>query len=220
MKQSIEFGIIGLGRFGSSLALALSKNNKEVLVIDNNETKIKQIRDHVEEALVVETLDKESLLETGIQNCKTVIICIGQQIDKNILVTLNIISMGVPRVIAKAISEDQGCVLQKIGAEVVYPEKDMAHRLANRLLYATLSDFIELDEDIAIFEILATAKIAGQKISDAALRQTYHLNIVALRNSKETTIDFTPDYIFKETDKLYVVGKKKDIKRFETYLGY
>ncbi len=220
MKQTIEYGIIGLGRFGMALAMALANNGKEVLVIDNNESKIKDIRDFVEEALVVEHLTKESLVEAGIQNCKTVIVCIGQQIDKSILVTLNVISMGVPRVIAKAISEDQGFVLKKIGAEVVYPEKDMACRLANRLLYSTLSDFIELDENIAIFEVIVTEILIGKKILEASLRQQYHLNIIAVRHDHETTVEFTPDYVFQTGDKLYVVGKKSDIKRFETYLGY
>ena len=103
-KSIIEFGIIGLGRFGFALAKTLADAGREVLVIDNNESKIKQIRNITENAFVVGPLDKESLEDAGIQNCGTVIVCIGEKVDVSILTTLNVISMGVPRVIAKAFS--------------------------------------------------------------------------------------------------------------------
>ncbi|MFR2847488.1 MAG: potassium channel family protein, partial [Hungatella hathewayi] len=125
-QGGIEFGIIGLGRFGYALAASLAEAGREVMVIDNTESKVKQIRNLVAEAFVVQDLERETLESTGIQNCQTVIVCIGEQIDKSILTTLNVISMGIPRVIAKATSRDQGCVLEKIGAEVVYPERDLA----------------------------------------------------------------------------------------------
>ncbi len=143
-KAIIEFGIIGLGRFGFALAKTLADAGKEVLVIDNNESKIKQIRNITENAFVVGPLDKESLEDAGIQNCGTVIVCIGEKVDVSILTTLNVISMGVPRVIAKAFSYEQGLILEKIGAEVIYPENDMAIRLANRLISSSTVDSIEL----------------------------------------------------------------------------
>jgi len=136
-RNNIEYGIIGLGRFGSALATALAESGKEVMVVDNTEVKVKQIRNMVSEAFIVESLDRESLESTGIQNCETVVVCIGEKIDTNILTTLNVISMGVPRVISKATSADHGRVLEKIGAEVVYPERDIAERLARRLLSPT-----------------------------------------------------------------------------------
>ena len=147
-KLSMEFGIIGIGRFGFALAKTLIEAGKEVLVVDHDENKIKQIRSLTDNAFVVSNLDRETLEETGIQNCGVVVVCIGEKIDVNILTTLNLINMGVKRVIAKAISYEQGCVLEKIGAEVVYPERDMAIRVANRLLYSKTLDFIELSNDI------------------------------------------------------------------------
>ena len=95
---------------------------------------MRELRHFTEHAFVAENLSKETLEEIGIQNCDTVIIGIGEKIDTSILTTLKVVSLNVPHVIAKAISRDQGAVLEKIGAEVVYPEHDMALRLANRLV--------------------------------------------------------------------------------------
>ena len=110
-RETYSYGIIGLGRFGTALAKTLSEAGEEVIVIDNTESKVKELRQYTENAFVAETLTKEVLEEIGIQNCDTVVVCIGEKIDTSILTTLNVVSLGVPRVIAKAISPDQGAVL-------------------------------------------------------------------------------------------------------------
>ena len=217
-KAIIEFGIIGLGRFGFALAKTLADAGKEVLVIDNNESKIKQIRNITENAFVVGPLDKESLEDAGIQNCGTVIVCIGEKVDVSILTTLNVISMGVPRVIAKAFSYEQGLILEKIGAEVIYPENDMAIRLANRLISSSTVDSIELKGDINISEVKLTNKIAGQTVLEANSRQKYKLNIIAIEREGDTITEITPDYVLREDDKVVVVGKKDELKKFELFL--
>ncbi|MDF2588701.1 MAG: potassium transporter TrkA [Anaerocolumna sp.] len=217
-KAAIEFGIIGLGRFGFALAKTLADAGKEVLVLDNNESKIKQIRYITENAFVVGPLDKETLMDAGIQNCETVIVCIGEKIDVSILTTLNVIGLGIPRVIAKAISYEQGCVLEKIGAEVIYPESDMAIRLANRLISTSTLDSIELNGDIAISELKLTSRIANQTVIEANLREKYNINIIAIEQNGVTTIEVTPDYLLKENDKMVVVGKRENIKKFEAFL--
>jgi len=198
-KAIIEFGIIGLGRFGFSLAKTLADAGKEVLVIDNNE-------------------DKESLEDAGIQNCGTVIVCIGEKVDVSILTTLNVISMGVPRVIAKAFSYEQGLILEKIGAEVIYPENDMAIRLANRLISSSTVESIELKGGINISEMKLSNKIAGETVLESNLRQRFKLNIIAIEHEGDTITDITPDYVLREDDKVVVVGKKEDLKKFESFL--
>lgn len=122
--KPVSFGVIGLGRFGTALAKSLAESGKEVIVIDCNEDKVRELRHFTEHAFVAENLTKETLEEIGIQNCDTVIVCIGEKIDTSILTTLHVVSLNVPHVIAKALSQDQGAVLEKIGAEVVYPERD------------------------------------------------------------------------------------------------
>lgn len=217
-RPSIEFGIIGLGRFGFSLATSLAEANREVLVLDSSENKIKQIRHLTDNALVVGDLTKEALEEAGIKNCETVIICIGEKVDVSILTTLNVISMGVPRVIAKAISPEQGKILEKIGAEVIYPEHDMAIRLANRLLSSRVMDYITLNDDITITELRLTSKFAGQTVQQMNLRKKFKLNIIAMQHEDRSTADITPETVLSENDILVVVGKKDHIRRFESLL--
>lgn len=216
--KPIEFGIIGLGRFGFALAEALAGAGKEVLAIDSNENKIKAIRNIIDNAFVVKSMDRETLEEAGIQNCNNVIVCIGQSVDVSILTTLNVISMGVPRVISKATSDEQGQVLEKLGAEVIYPEHDMAIRLANRLISSSILESIELRNDIVVTELKITSKISGKTVVDANLRQKFKLNIIALEHDGKGTTEITPNCVLMENDKIVVVGKRNDIKRFQNFL--
>ena len=139
-ELSESYGIIGLGRFGTALAQKLADAGREVIVVDRCEYKVKELRRYTDFAYVADELTKEVLEEIGIQNCDTVVVCIGEKIDTSILVTLNVVNLGVKRVIAKAISRDQGEVLEKIGAEVVYPERDMALRLAKKMMVSSVMD--------------------------------------------------------------------------------
>ena len=219
LKPAVEFGIIGIGRFGFALAKTLIEAGKVVVVLDSDEYKIKQIRSYTDNAFVVNNLNKETLLETGIQNCDTVFVCIGEKIDVSILTTLNVINMGVRRVIAKANTYEQGCVLKKIGAEIVYPENDMAIRIANRLLNEEALEFIELNNDIHIEELRATNRIDGKSILKSKIRNEFNLNIIAVERDEETMIEVDPEYILRENDLIVVIGKKANIRRFEEYLN-
>ncbi|MGG7143395.1 potassium channel family protein [Clostridium nigeriense] len=218
-KSSIEFGIIGIGRFGFALAKTLIEAGKEVIVLDSDEDKIKQIRSYTENAFVVNKLNKETLEETGIQNCETVFVCIGEKIDVSILTTLNVINMGVKKVIAKANTYEQGCVLKKIGAEIVYPENDMAIRIANRLLNEEALEFIELNNDIHIEEVRVTDKIDGKSVIKSKIRNDFNLNIIALERNEETIIEVDPNHILRENDLIVLIGKKDNIRKFEEYLN-
>lgn len=217
-SKTMEFGIIGLGRFGFALAKTLIEAGKEVLVIDGDENKIKQIRQYTSNAFVLERLGREALEETGIQNCETAVVCIGENMDVSILTTLNLINMGIPRVISKAVSFDHGCVLEKIGAEVVYPENDMAIRVANRLLYSKALDFIELNDDINICELEVPEKLSGTSIRDSNIRKKYKLNIIAIQVDGETVLEISPDHILKTKELMVVIGKKNNLNKFEEYL--
>ena len=138
-KEKETYGIVGLGRFGYALAMELAEADADLLVLDKDEEKVREIREYTENAYVVKSLDKKSLAETGIQNCDVVVVCIGEQMDTSILTTLHLVSLGIPTVIAKAKSVEHGEILEKLGAEVVYPERDMAVRLAHRLETSKMS---------------------------------------------------------------------------------
>ena len=214
-KDSSIFGIIGLGRFGTALAITLTEAGKEVIVVDQNEEKVKAMRQYTEYAFVCDNISKEALSEVGIQNCDTVVVCIGSKIDTSILTTLNVVSLGVPRVISKATSQDQGAVLEKIGAEVVYPERDMATRLGKRLISGNFLDFIFLDNDIEIQQVPVSDSLVGKTIREINIRKKYSLNIIAIEHQQDTIIEFAPDYEFLEEDIIVVIGKLQNIRKFE-----
>ena len=129
-QERLSYGVVGLGRFGSALAKELAAAGADLLVIDQNEEKVREMRELTDNALVVHGLDKKTLEETGIQNCDVAVVCIGEHMESSILTTLNLVDMGVPKVISKATSAEHGEILRRLGAEVVYPERDMAIRLA------------------------------------------------------------------------------------------
>lgn len=218
-KSIIEYGIIGLGRFGYALTRTLAAAGKEIVAIDTIESRVKQVRSFTDSAFIVSSLDKETLEDSGIQNCGTAIVCIGDSIDLSVLTTLNVISMGIPRVIARAMSYEQGLILEKIGAEVIYPENDMAVRLANKLINSSIMESIELKGDIAITELKMTQKFANQTIQQANFRQKFNLNIIALEHSGETTTEIAPECVLQLNDNIVVIGQRSNIKKLEAYLS-
>jgi len=217
-KKRESFGVIGLGRFGLALAKALAKEGKDVIAIDSDENKIKEVRNDTEYAYVVSELTKAALQETGIQNCDAVIVCIGEKIDTSILTTLNVVSLGVPKVIAKANTYEHGLILEKLGAEVVYPEHDMAVRLAKRLLTNNVLDYIMLSDDIEVSELTLTDKLIGESVAGINIRKKLGLNIIAIMHNGKTITNIEPEYQFEKGDVMVVIGNRKNIEQFEDYL--
>lgn len=218
-KKRESFGVIGLGRFGLALVKALAKEGKDVIAIDSDESKVKLVRNDTEYAFVVSEFTKAALQESGIQNCDAVIVCIGEKIDTSILTTLNVVSLGVPTVIAKANTYEHGQILEKLGAEVVYPEHDMAVRLAKRLLTNTVLDYIMLSDDIEISELTLPDKLAGVSVADLNVRKELGLNIIAIMHNGKTSTNIEPEYKFEKGDVMVIIGNHKSIEEFEDYLS-
>ena len=217
-NQDIAYGIIGLGRFGSALARTLAEAGQEVIVLDKDEDKIKDMRQYTEYAFVTENLSQETLAETGIQNCDVVIVCIGEQVDVSILTTMRVIEMGIPHVISKALSAEQGAVLKKLGAEVVYPERDMALRLGRKLLSNNFLDYVSLNNSVEIRQVQVPQPLIGRSVEETEIRQKYKLNIIAIENGRDTNIEVTPDYRLKADDIIVVIGKVNNIDASENHL--
>lgn len=210
-REPESYGIIGLGRFGYALATELVAAGADILVLDHDEEKVIKMREFTENAFVVRNLDKKTLLETGIQNCDVAVVCIGEQMDKSILTTLNLVSMGISTVIAKATSIEHGEILEKLGAEVVYPERDMALRLAHRLESSKALDFVQLSERVNISKLIVPEKIEGKTVLETNFRKHFGVNIIAIENKNSVMQSIDPDYSFKKDDILFVSGEKKNL---------
>ena len=214
-KETVSFGVIGLGRFGTALAITLVQAGKDVIVVDRDENQVKLLRQYTDYAFVADTINSDTLKEIGIHDCDVVAVCIGEKIYASILITMSVIDLGVEKVIAKASSVEQGEVLKRIGATVVYPEKDMAVRLGKRLISNTFMDYIALDNSVEIRQISAPESMLGASVMELDIRKKYGLNIIAVQNGRETNIEIAPDYRFREGDVLVVIGKIKNIDRME-----
>ena len=156
------------------------------------------MRRYTDYAFVVDNLSEDALKETGMQNCGTVTVCIGEQVDISILTTMLVIKLGVPQVIAKAASEVHGEVLKRLGATVVYPEADMA-----------------VDDGVEVRRIAVGGKLLGRTIRELDVRKVYGINIIAVERDHRTDVEFAADYRFEEGDTVSVVGKVEKIDRFE-----
>ena len=198
-----------------ALARQLAEAGADVVVIDGDESKLRQIRSYVQEAFRVGKLTKEALEETGIGECETVIVCIGEKIDVSLLTTLNVLNLGVSRVISKADSVEHGMILERIGAEVVRPELETATRLAAVLLGSKALDFMRLNDNHVVSEIKAGVHLAGSNLNDLPLER-YGLKLVALEKEPDCTItELEEDYVMEAEDALVVLGKFEDVERFE-----
>jgi len=202
-------------RPGAALVKPLAAAGKEVIAVDKDEAKVKAVRGYTDYAFVIDELDETSLKETGMQNCGTVTICIGEQIDISILTTMLVTKLGVPHVISKAASEVHGEVLKRLGAEVVYPEADMAVRIGKRLISGNLLDYIALGDGVEVRRITVGGRMLGKSVRTLDLRKAYGINIIAVEHGQQTNVEFSADYTFKEGDTVAVIGKVGKIDKFE-----
>ena len=160
-KKNKQFAVIGLGRFGVSVARTLFKGGYEVLAIDSNEERVQKISSEVTHVVQADTTDENALKALGIRNFDVVVVAIGEDVQANVLTTLLLKELGVNYIVAKAKNELHGKMLEKIGADrVVYPERDMGQRVAHNLVSTNVLDYIELSPDLSLVEV-TTPKVLG-----------------------------------------------------------
>ncbi|MHB8919067.1 MAG: potassium channel family protein [Desulfocucumaceae bacterium] len=214
MKQ---FAVIGLGRFGSSLARTLAKMGYEVLAIDNDENKVEELAEVVTHTVQANALDEAVIKSLGLRNFDVVVVAIGQDIQSNILVTVMLKEMGVKKVVAKASTELHGKVLQKIGADiVVFPERDMGERVARWLVSNNIIDQINLSPDYSLVELVAPSELVGKNLIESSLRKKYGITVLAIRRGNEFIISPEPGQEIREGDILIVIGGNEKLKVLET----
>lgn len=213
MKKK-TYAVIGLGRFGMPLATKLAESGADVIGVDMDEERVRAFRDYSEYAFVAQKLSKEILEDIGVQDCDVAVVCIGSRVETSILVTLTILNLGVPHVISKASSAEQGEVLKRLGAIVVYPERDMALRTAKKILRENLVDYLSLGKDIEITEVEITKKMSKHTILDLQIRQKYNLNVIAICHDEVIDIEVNPHQALEEGDTIAIIGKENNVSRF------
>lgn len=210
----MRFTVIGLGSFGSYLAKTLYEKGHEVLVIDKDKDKVEEAKDFSSQAVWMDSADKESLKALGVQDMDVVVVSLGPEMEPSILTVLYLHELGVNRILAKALSLDHGKILEAIGAtEVIYPERDMAVRLAQRLSSRNVLEYLPLAENISIQEIVPPEAFIGKKLRDLDLTNRYRVQVIAVRQLVPDRLIFIPgaDFVVKDSDVLVVMGEEENI---------
>ena len=224
-----QFGVIGLGTFGSAVAKELAAREFPVLAIDHKEEVVNRISSFVTQAIVADATDDIALKDAGIADCDTVIISMGEDIETSILATLIAKDLGVPNVIVKCTSMWHSKIAVKIGADkVIYPELEMAKKLAESMASPNILEQIEFSKDYNLVEIMAPESLWGKTIRESNIRNKFGVNIIAVKRNvpfinddgqsdikEETNIAPGPDDEILENDILVVVGKDEQLKKFK-----
>ncbi|MGQ9498010.1 MAG: potassium channel family protein [Desulfotomaculales bacterium] len=213
-----QFAVIGLGRFGQSVAITLAKMGYEVLAIDTDEEKVNEIVEHVTHAVQIDALDENALRAVGIRNFDVVIVAIGHDMQASILITVMLKEMGVREVVAKARTELHGRVLAKVGADkVVFPERDMGVRVARALVTKNILDQIELSPDYSILELVAPEEFVGKTLEESGIRLRHGVTVLAIRRGADIIISPGGKQVIEPGDVLVTVGKNDRLKRLERF---
>lgn len=216
MKQYL---VVGLGRFGSSVAETLYKAGESILAIDIDEDIVQEAinNDIVDNAVEADCTDEKSLMDLGVNNFDVAIVAIGSNIQASILITLTLKEMGIKRVVCKAITKVHGKALSKIGAdEIVYPETYMGKRVALQEMEPEIIEHLKFSEDFLIVEIKAPSSFVGKDLLGLELRKTYRANIIAIRRENgEEEVSPSADSIINKGDTLVIVTDAKTAKQLE-----
>lgn len=222
-----QFAVIGLGRFGYSVAESLVQKGCEVLAIDREEAKIQAISDIATFAVQCDATDERALKTVSTQNVDVAVVSIGENIEASILIVQTLHEMGIRSIIAKAVTNTHGKILSNLGVtEVIYPERDAAIRLAHRLVSPKVLDYLELAPGYSVEEVAVPDRFSGMSIKETKIRELHNLNIIGIKKQvnrmikgklkKEDTFNFTPSPsdMIEKGDVLVMIGKEHDLDGF------
>lgn len=214
MKKT--FVVIGLGRFGSAVAMELYKQGHEVLAIDTSENRVQAIADYVTHAAAGDAADPAVLKALGVRNYDYAIVAVTQDVGVSALITLSLKEMGIPKVVCKARDATHKRVLERIGADrVIIPEQESGVKLAQGLARSNILNFIELSEDYGIVEVELPADWCGKTLLELNVRARYDVTVIAVHQDGAEKLAVAPgaNYVFQPGETAVVLGRYEDINR-------
>ena len=205
--------VIGLGKFGKTIAKTLYENGNTVLAIDTSQELVQQVLDEgiVEDAIVIDATDENALQNIVKDSFDTAFVCIGTNVQDSILVTLMLKDLNVNNIICKAKTKIQGKVLEKVGAtQIVYPEESMGQKIAYSVMNPSVIEYFKFSDEYSIYEVKVNKKFVGQTLMQLDFRHKYLANVIAVKD-KDGKLDVnpSPNYSFTEQDTLIVLGETK-----------
>lgn len=209
-----EIAVIGLGKFGMSVAKKYMEMGGNVLAIDDDAEKVQEISDFVTYAVKADMTDAEVVKSLGLSNMDVVVVAITDNMEAAIMATILAKEEGVPQVIAKSRSEIHEKVLKKVGADIViFPEKETAYKVARRLAVDNLVELIDLSDNYCVAEVKIPKKWAGKSLIELNLRKRYGLNVVLKKNESGIDSRLDPERPLEDNCSLVVIGELEVIER-------
>lgn len=216
MPKRKSFLVIGLGRFGTSLAKALVAEGHEVLGVDADPGIVQRLSSQLTHTVVMEAVNEETLATLGVGNFEAVIVATGGNFESSILLTLMLKRLGVSFVVANAHTRQQAEVLSRVGADrVVQPEHEAGVRLAHQLISPNVLDYLPLAPGMSLAEVPAPDFMAGKTLAELDVRRKYKISILLIENGDRFLISPDPDDQINRGDRLVVVGRDADIARLQ-----
>jgi len=213
-----RFAVIGLGNFGFHAAKALFEDGNDVVAIDADRAKVQAIDRYATEAVVLNATDKDALKSLGLENMDGVIVSTGTKISNSVLICLYLQEIGVKKILAKALDDDHGKILRRVGAtEIIHPERDMALRVSRGLSRPNVLDFIPLAEEFDLIQVGPPKDFIGKSLKELNLRAKYNVQIIAIKELVPENFVLVPpaNFIIKDSDILIMVGKNDDVKKIK-----
>lgn len=204
--------VVGLGRFGRSIAQTLCEDGVQVLAVERRMDLVEEARDAVTQAVQADSMDRESMAALGAGEFETAFVTIGDDLKASCVTTMLLKELGVKHVVAKAADEFHGRMLEKLGADkIVFPERDMGRRIAHNLVSGNLLEYIELSPDFSMAEILAEPGWAGKTLAELHLRDGLGINVVAVRSGEGINPLPTSGTVIREGDVMLVVAGEETL---------
>ncbi len=208
MQKHNEFVVIGLGRFGSSLATLLHSRGHDVMAIDADATLVQRLSHHLPHVVQMDATNREAYIELGIGNFDTGVVCIGTDFESNLLATVILRNLGIRRVICKARTHTQRQILLKVGAdEVILPEHEAGVRLGRKLSSSGFLDYMEIGKNISVVEIITPIHLIGKSLIESRVRQKFGVVIVAIRRGENVIMLPRADEVIRKNDILVIIGE-------------
>ncbi len=206
--------VIGLGRFGGSLAVELTRLGCEVLGLDQNPKRVQRYADELTYAAVADSTDSDALAQLDVPTFDRAVVGIGSDIEASILTTSLLSEFGIEQIWAKAVSRQHGRILERVGAQrVVLPEYDMGERVAH-LVTGRILDYIEFEDDYALVKTTPPTEAVGKPLGETKLRLRYGVTVVGIKRPGSGFTYATPDSVVHADDVLVVAGRRDDVERF------
>lgn len=211
--------IIGLGRFGAATAGQLERLHREVLAVDTNMDLVQKWSERVTHAVQADARSMEALEQIGARDFQIAVCAVGSSIEASVLVTANLVDLGIPQIWAKAISQSHGKILTRIGANhVIFPEAAAGERTAH-LVSGRMLDYIQFDGDFAIVKMYPPKPIRGKALAESQVRSKHRLTVVGVKSPGGEFTYAEPSTVVSDHDLIIVSGNQHDIERFAALGG-